>query len=144
MTKDKVQNSRKTCRAVGLAKAEERRDREKGPRMDTNPREDKPQMSQPSSGRRQADAGLWRASCRFTRIRHGEPQQGRRERQNKKTPSYSLLLITDLLITNVFDQSPITNHLSPFTFHCPMSPLRHTIRLLLKSSGFTIRLAPRF
>jgi len=47
----------KTCRAVGLAKAEEHKKRKKGPRMDTNTREDKPQMNQPSSGRRRTMAG---------------------------------------------------------------------------------------
>jgi hypothetical protein len=44
MTKDEVQNSRRTCRAAGLAKAEEHKERKKGPRMDTNRREDKPQI----------------------------------------------------------------------------------------------------
>src|SRR5260370_21872741 len=37
-----------------------------------------PQIDQPSSGSRQAAAGLWRAGCRFTQIGLGSMRSGRR------------------------------------------------------------------
>jgi MacB-like periplasmic core domain len=52
------------------------------------------------------------------------------------SPRSLRLLITYLLITWLFHQSPLTNHQSPF--HSAVSPLRYTLRLLLKSPGFTI------
>jgi hypothetical protein len=59
MTDDKFQmtDSPASARPTARQAAKERKDRKKGPRMDTNTREDKPQMNQPSSGRRRTMAG---------------------------------------------------------------------------------------